>query len=529
MTAVEPIAPPTPTAEPDPHRWLVLAVVCIATYAVLVDTSIVNVALPTFVRELGATTTELKWIVDAYNLAFASLVLVGGSLGDRFGRKTTLMVGLAVFAIGNLAATTMSSPGGLMAMRAVMGVGAALVFPATLSIITNVFRDRNERAKAIGLWGAMTGLGVASAPIIGGWVIEQGSWRWVFAVVVPIAVVAFALTAWRVPQSSDPSTPPLDLVGLGTSIIALAALVTAIIQGPDWGWTSTGVLGLFAVALVVGTAFVAWELRHSDPMLDVSLFGNLRFTAASGSVTFAFFALFGFIFLITQYFQFVRGYGPFESGLRVIPVAVAIAVTSITGTRLAVRFGNKAVVAGGLLSMSMAFAWIGFSDADMAYGQIVGQMILLGGGLGLTSAPATEAIMGVVPPDKAGQGSAVNDATREVGGTLGVAVIGSVFASVYAATLVDRPGWDQVPGETLGLAEDGIGLALGVVEQTASQADPEAASLLRDGAVQAFMDGLHAGCFVAAGVTLVASGLVLALLPARPESTALDHVPQNVR
>lgn len=526
MTAVE-----TPPAahhpdEVSPHRWLVLTVVCIATYAVLVDTSIVNVALPTFVRELGATTTELKWIVDAYNLAFASLVLVGGSLGDRFGRKTTLLVGLAVFALGNLAATTMESPGGLMAMRAVMGVGAALVFPATLSIITNVFRDRAERAQAIGLWGAMTGLGVASAPIIGGWVIEQGSWRWVFAVVVPIAVAAFALTAWRVPQSSDPATPPLDLVGLVTSIIALAALVTAIIQGPDWGWTSPGVLGLFALAAVVGAAFAAWELHHRDPMLDVSLFGNLRFTAASASVTFAFFALFGFVFLITQYFQFVRGYGPFEAGLRVIPVAVAIAVTSVTGTRLAVRFGNKAVVAAGLFSMSVAFAWIGVSAADMSYAQIVGQMFLLGGGLGLTSAPATEAIMGVVPPDKAGQGSAVNDATREVGGTLGVAVIGSVFASVYASSLVDRPAWGALPADTLALAEDGIGLALGVVEQTASEVGPEVANALGDGAVQAFMDGLHAGCFVAAGVTLVGSALVLALLPARPD---VAQVPQNVR
>lgn len=526
MTAVEPLAPSGHTTAPAANRWLVLTVVCIATYAVLVDTSIVNVALPTLVRELGATTTELKWIVDAYNLAFASLVLVGGSLGDRFGRRTTLLVGLAVFAIGNLAATTMDSPGGLMAMRAVMGVGAALVFPATLSIITNVFSDRAERAKAIGLWGAMTGLGVASAPIIGGWVIEQGSWRWVFAVVVPVAVVALVLAAWKVPQSSDPDTPPLDVLGLVLSIVALASLVTAIIQGPDWGWTSSGVLGLFAVAAVVGAGFVAWELRHANPMLDVSLFGNLRFTAASGSVTFAFFALFGFIFLITQYFQFVRGYSPFESGLRVIPVAVSIAVASITGTRFAVRFGNKAVVAGGLLAMSTAFAWIAISDADMSYLQIVGQMIFLGGGLGLTSAPATEAIMGVVPPNKAGQGSAVNDATREVGGTLGVAVIGSVFASVYSATLADRPGWDQVPPDALAMAEDGIGLAFGVVERAAGQAGADAATVLADGAVQSFMDGLHAGCFVAAGVTFVASILVLVFLPARP---AVDQVPQNVR
>ncbi len=510
------------TTTPDAGRWLVLGVVCIATYAVLVDTSIVNVALPTLVRELDATTTELKWIVDAYNLAFASLVLVGGSLGDRFGRKSTLMTGLAVFALGNLAATTMSSPEGLMAMRAVMGVGAALVFPATLSIITNVFSDRSERAKAIGLWGAMTGLGVASAPIIGGWVIEQGSWRWVFAVVVPIAVASLVLTALRVPQSSDPATPPLDLGGLTLSIVALGTLVTAIIQGPEWGWTTEGTLGLFAASAIAGAMFVRWELRRDHPMLDVSLFGNLRFTAASGSVTFAFFALFGFIFLITQYFQFVLGYTPFESGLRVIPVAVSIAVASITGTRLAVRFGNKAVVAGGLLSMSIGFAWVSTASQVTPYLEIIGQMIFLGLGLGFTSAPATEAIMGVVPADKAGQGSAVNDATREVGGTLGVAVIGSVFASVYSGALAGKVGWNLVPADALQRAEDGVGLALAVAGTASSDLGPEGAATLVSGALDAFMDGLQAGCLVASGVTFVGSLVALALLPSRP--AIADHV-----
>jgi EmrB/QacA subfamily drug resistance transporter len=504
----------TPTDHP--NRWLVLGVICLATYAVLVDTSIVNVALPTLVTELNATTTELKWIVDAYNLAFASLVLVGGSLGDRYGRKTTLMAGLAIFAIGNLVATTMSSPEGLMAMRAVMGVGAALVFPATLSIITNVFTDRGERAKAIGLWGAMTGLGVASAPIIGGLVIEQGSWRWIFAVVVPVSVIALVLTALRVPQSSDADTPPLDVVGLVLSIVALAALVTAIIQAPEWGWGSGRTLGLGAFAIVTAVVFARWEARQPHPMLDVSLFANLRFTAASGAVTFAFFALFGFIFLITQYFQFVRGYSPFESGLRVIPVALSIAISSIIGPRLAVAFGNNRLVAGGLILMSSGFAWIAVADADMAYSQIIGQMILLGFGLGFTSAPATEAIMGAVPANKAGQGSAVNDATREVGGTLGVAVIGSVFASVYSGALADKPGWSTVPTELLATAEDGIGLAFGVVQGIRETMTPTQSQSLTAGAIDSFMNGLHAGCAVAAVVTLLGAVLAAVFLPAQP-------------
>ena len=292
--------------------------------------------------------------------------------------------------------------------------------------------------------------------------------------------------------------------------------MTAIIQGPDWGWRTPGTLGLFAVSLVVGVVFVTWERRREHPMLQVRLFRNMRFTAASGAVTFAFFALFGFIFLITQYFQFVRGYGPLESGVRVIPVAVSIAVSSVLGTRLAVRFGNKAVVTGGLLAMSAAFAWISQVGATTSYVVIVGQMILLGLGLGATTAPATEAIMGAVPPEQAGQGSAVNDATREVGGTLGVAVIGSVFASVYATALAGAAGWSLLPPEAQARAADGVGLALAVVQQVAPQVGPEAAAALSTGAVDAFMDGLQAGCLVAAAVTVVGAAVAGLFLPARP-------------
>jgi EmrB/QacA subfamily drug resistance transporter len=513
MTATLPASLPQ---RAQPGRWGALGIVCVATYAVLLDTSIVNVALPTLVRELDATTTELKWIVDAYNLVFASLVLVGGSLGDRLGRKTMLLAGLVVFGAGNLVATAMNSPQGLMVMRGVMGVGAALVFPATLSIITNLFTDRAERAKAIGIWGAMTGLGVASAPIIGGAVIEQASWRWVFAVVVPVAVVAFVLAAMRVPNSADPETPKIDLVGLGLSVVALAALVTAIIQAPEWGWLSGRTLGLFALAAATLAVFVGWERRQQAPMLDVTLFSNLRFTAASGAVTFAFFALFGFIFLITQYFQFIRGYSPLAAGVRVIPVATSIAIASITGTRLAVRLGNKVVVAGGLVLMTVGFLWVSTGSATTPYVEIIGQMIFLGFGLGFTSTAATEAIMGVVPAEKAGQGSAVNDATREVGGTLGVAVIGSVFASVYTASIDDAASWQSVPVEASEFAKDGIGLAYATLERLAPGVDAATLGMLRGEAQQAFLDGLSVGCRVAAAVTLAAAAVVTKLLPNRP-------------
>lgn len=501
---------------PDPRRWLVLAVVCLATYSVLLDGSTVNIALPTFVEELGATTTGLKWIVDAYNLAFASFVLVFGTLADRYGRRPALMVGLAVFIAGNVGAALAGGVGSLVVMRAVSGLGAAIVFPTTLSIISDSFRDRTERAKAIGAWGAMTGLGVATGPIVGGWLLERFAWPSIFWLMVPMSALAMVLTAAVVRNSRDPEAPPIDGVGLGVSVVALGALVTAIIQAPDWGWLAPATLGLFALAALSFLVFVWWERGREHPMLDVRLFRNPRFSAASGSITVAFFALFGFIFLITQYMQSVRGYSPFSAGVRTLPVAFAVGSASVLGTRAAVRFGNRRVVALGLLAMSIGFVWISFLTLGTPYLVIVGQMILVGGGIGLTTAPATEAIMGEVPPDRAGQGSAVNDATREIGGTLGVAVIGSVYASVYTSALLRRASWRAVPEEYRDIAEQSIGAALEVARRAAAIVGPRASDLLAVQARVAFVDALAVGCYVAAGVTALGSLAAYRFLPDHP-------------
>jgi EmrB/QacA subfamily drug resistance transporter len=518
MTATA--SPPEIRVAPTHRRpGLVLAVLCMATYVILLDGSIVNVTLPTLVRELGATTTDLKWIVDAYNLTFAALVLAAGSLSDRYGRKGALLTGLVIFLAGNAVATQLTSTESLIAARAAMGVGAALIFPTTLSIITNVFTDRAQRAKAIGIWGAMTGLGVASGPILGGWLIEHYWWGSVFALVSVAAVFAIGAVIAVVPTSRDPEAPRLDRRGLALSTIALGSLVVAIIQAPEWGWLDERTLALFAVAAATFGAFVLVERRQDHPMLDVTLFRNLRFSAASGSVTVAFFALFGFIFLITQYMQFIRGYTPLESGVRVLPVAFSIAFAAITGTKLSVRFGNKQVVATGLLFMSIAFAWISTASAATPYFEIVFQMIFLGLGLGFTSAPATEAVMGAVPPNKAGQGSAVNDATREVGGTLGIAVLGSVFASIYAAAIGRSDAWSSLPDEVREIAADGLGNAFGVIEQLGLDAGTAAG--LVGAAQQSFLDGLQIACLVAAGVTLVGSIAAAVLLPSRPRQPAL--------
>ena len=416
------------------HRpGLVLAVVLLAAFAINLDTTIVNVALPSFSRQLHATTTDLQWIVDGYNLAFAALVLSGGTVGDRYGRRGTLAAGLGIFVIGSVLAAFAGGPGMLIALRVVMGAAAAFIFPTTLSIISQTFTERAARAKAIGAWGAVTGVGVAVGPIAGGALLEQFSWRSVFAALVPVALLALIGTLVVVPRGKAPIANPLDLRGLTLSILTLASLVYTVIEAPNNGWGSTRTLVGFAITLVAGALLVRVEARSDAPMLDVRLFTNLRFTAASGAVTVAFFALFGFIFLITQYMQILRHYSPLSTGVRILPVAIAIAITSALGTVLAVRIGNKNVIATGLILLVAAFTWISFASATLSYTEIALQMLVLGSGLGLTTAPATESIMGVVRPEQAGVGSAVNDATREVGGTLGVAIIGSVYASLYHA------------------------------------------------------------------------------------------------
>jgi hypothetical protein len=312
-----------------------------------------------------------------------------------------------------------------------------------------------------------------------------------------------------VPSSRDPSTPPVDVVGLVLSTVAVGTLVFTIIEAPERGWTSPATVGGFALAGAATVVFVAWERRRLHPMLDVSLFRNLRFSAASGSIMVIFFALAGFIFLVTQYFQFLKGYAPLNTGVRILPVAICIAIGSLVGVRLSVGIGNKAVVATGLLLVGISFAWVSGNNTATPYSEIVGQMILAGLGMGLTTAPATEAIMGVVPKEKAGIGSAVNDATRELGATLGVAVIGSVYASLYASGIQDAAG--SVPSPALDAAEDSIGAALVVSDQLGPAGQP-----LLEASRAAFFDGFQLGCLVAAGVLFVGAAFAARYLPSRP-------------
>jgi EmrB/QacA subfamily drug resistance transporter len=501
------------------RKGLILLSLCLAALIINIDVTIVNVTLPTLVRELGASITSLQWVVDAYTLVFAALILAAGSLSDRVGRKGILLTGLGVFAAGSLVGSLCTTSGELIAARAVMGLGAAGIFPATLSLIANVFTERKERAKAIGLWGATTGVGVATGPIVGGWLLEEFWWGSVFVFMVPIAAVVAGLVAWAVPTSKDPAAPPIDWRGLILSSIGMGTLVLGIIEAPQWGWGSAASLATIVAGLGVLTLFVNVERQTRQPMLDVSLFKNPRFTAASGSITVGFFTLAGFTFLITQYFQFVKDYSPLGTGVRLLPVALSIAVAALLGTRLAVQIGNKAVVAAGLAFFGVGLWWIATNSGSTSYLVIVGQMIVGGGGVGLITAPATEAIMGVVPAAKAGVGSAVNDATRLFGAALGVAVVGSVAASLYTNRLADTMP-TGIPADAAASAKGSLGGALVEAQQLAQSGLTAPAQTLSDAAVGAFLHSFGGSLRVAGTIALAGAALAAVWLPSRPHAKA---------
>ncbi len=497
------------------RKPLILVSLLLAAFAINLDTTIVNVALPTLVRELHASDSQLQWVVDAYNLLFAASVLAAGSLSDRFGREGMLLAGLAVFGLASIAGGLTSSPGQLIVARCVMGIGAAMVFPATLSLLTNVFTERGERARAIGLWGAITGAAIALGPIVGGWLLEAFDWTSIFFAMAPIAGGAAVLVARYVPTSRDPSAPRTDRNGFALSTAMVGLLVYTIIEAPSYGWGSARTLAGLGLTAVLLIAFIAWERRAEAPMIDLSLFGNPRFTAASASVAISFFALSGFIFLITQYFQFLKNYGPLSTGVRLLPVATCVALASVLGAKLAVRVGTKLVVTTGLLLLAGFYLWVTTVSASTGYGTIAVQMVVLGTGMGLTSAPATEAIMGVVPKAKAGVGSAVNDATRLLGGTLGVAVIGSVYASLYASRLTAAlPA--GLPHAAARASHTSIGGALAVAEGLRHAGLAALAAGVHTAATSAFFEGFSTANYVTAAVAAAGALVAAALLPAQP-------------
>jgi EmrB/QacA subfamily drug resistance transporter len=496
------------------RRWHALGVLAAALLVTAIGNTILNVALPTIRDQLDASSSQLQWIVDAYLLVFAGMLLTAGSLGDRFGRRRALVVGLAVFGAGSIFAALSTGSTELIAARALMGLGAAGIMPTTLSVITNMFPPE-ERPKAIAVWAAVAGLGVAVGPIAGGFLIESADWKWIFLVNLPLVAVLLVGAYALVPESRDPESPRLDVVGAGLSILGLASIVWSLIEAPNRGWGDPMVLASFAAGTVVAAVFVWWEQRVEHPMLQVSVFRNRRFSAASASVAFVYFSLMGVSYFLTTYLQSVLGHSALGSGELMLAIAGGIMVTSRIAVPLTQRIGAKIVVAGGLGVVSLGmllFTTLGVGSSDAQVCAVIG---LMGLGMGLTMSPATESIMGSLPPAKAGIGSAMNDVVREVAGTLGIAVLGSVLASAYSSSMDSAVA--GLPANAAAAASDSVGAA----DQVAGQMGGSGGADLVVAAHQAFVASMSTTASIAAAIAVVGAVIAAVFLPARARSQAV--------
>jgi EmrB/QacA subfamily drug resistance transporter len=451
-------------------------------------------------EELGASASQIQWVLDAYAIVFAGSLLTAGALGDRFGRKRALLVGLVVFGAGSIVAGVASGASQVIAGRAVMGIGAALVMPATLSIITTIFPPE-ERTQAIAVWAGFAGAGGAIGPIVSGALLERFWWGSAVLVNLPLVAVTFVAIWVFAPESRDEAQTPLDPVGAVLSLVGLSALVYAIIQGGADGWTATSVVASAALAVVTLATFLAWERTREHPMLPLAFFRNRRFSIGSGVITVAFFVMFGFFFLSTQYLQFGRGYSPLLAGVALLPLPVVFVAVSPRSASLATRFGAVPVMATGLVIVAAGFAILSVVAPGTSYLVLAAALAVLGAGMGMTAAPATGEIMSTVPLSKAGVGSAVNDTTRELGGALGIAILGSIANSAY------RAGVD-LSGLGLGTAarargEDSIGGA------DALAATVRGGAVVAHRAASAFSDAFNVASLVSIGIALAAAAAVL--------------------
>lgn len=493
------------------RRWWILSVLCLSLLIVTVGNSSLNVTIPTLSRELQATESQLQWVIAIYSLVFAGLLFSTGAIGDRFGRKGALQFGLVLFLVACVAATLSTSMWQLIASRAVMGVGAAFIMPSTLSILVNVF-PADERTRAIAIWAGITGAAGAIGPVASGLLLGHFWYGAVFLVNVPIILLALVAGFFLVPKSKDPEQGKLDPVGAVLSIIGIVSLVYGLIEAPDKGWTSPATLIAFGVGIIVLTAFAFWELHHDEPMLDMRFFKNGAFSTGTTGMILVFMAMYGVMFLITQYFQLILGYTALDSAVRFLPMAPIMIIVAPLTPRLSERFGANRTVAGGLLLVALGLISFRALATDTPYWYILICVILLVSGMALSMSPMTAAIMSAVPPRRAGAGSAMNDATRELGAALGVAVMGSIAASQYAS---------RVDTFTVGLppeAQEAARSSIAGALQISSKFPGEIGTALTKGADAAFIDGVHLAVTIGALLAACASMIVLKYLPRR-----LDH------
>jgi len=495
------------------RRWFLLGIMCLSLVMVVMSVAGLNVALPSIQRELNASASGLQWIIDSYALVFAALLLPAGALGDRFGRKKALLLGLVIFASGSLIGGLGTSTAQVIAGRIVTGLGAAFVMPATLSLLTTIFPPE-ERRKAIAMWAGFAGAGGALGPIVSGALLEKYWWGSALLINVPIVIGVIVAVGVFSPESRDPEITPLDPVGAGLSLVGLGALVFGIIEGPERGWTSVIVLVAFGLAVAGLGGFMAWEHRTAHPMLPLGLFKDRRMSVGSGVVTIAFFVMFGLFFLFTLYLQFVRGYSPLSAGLSTLPLALALVAIAPRSAAMAEKLGSGPVIATGFVFIAAGFGVLAAISTTTPYVILALAMVLLGAGMSLTAAPATGNIMSAVPPAKAGVGSAVNDTTREVGGALGIAILGSISSAVYRSS-VDLDGL-ALPPPVAEAARESIGAATVLADSVPGGAELAA----RAGA--AFTDAFNLASLGAGVIALAAAGVVAVVFSRKSEQAAVD-------
>ncbi len=505
-----------------PQRRRILLVLCLSLLVVVIDNTILNTALPTLARVLHAGTSSLQWITDAYTLCFAALLIPAGALGDRYGRRLSLVGGLAVFGLGSAMAAVAPGTGVLIAARVVMGLGAAFVMPSTLSILNAVFPPR-ERPQAIAAWSAVAGVGIVIGPTLGGLLLSHFWWGSVFLINVPLVALALAGVLATVPETAEPGGHRLDLGGTVLVAGGLFAIVDAIIEAPDRGWTAPVTLAEAAAGLAALAVFIWWELRTEHPLIDLRVFTSRAFSAAAGSVTVIFFALFGSLFVLTQYLQLVHGYSPLSAGVRALPFALAMAAVSPVSPLIAQRLGVRIVIAAGLALMGLGLADLSTAGVHTSYPPLAVAVAIMGAGMGLVMAPASTTIMTTVPAHQAGAGSAVNDTIREVGGALGVAVIGSLSAAVYRSHLSSALATAHTPRLVTHLATGSIAAA----DRVAASVGGVRGSELASAAHSAFVTSMGTGMRVAAAVALAAAIGAVFALPRRParDTTAAAATP----
>ena len=501
------------------RRWIILAVLCTSLMIVVIGNTSLNVALPRMSEALGLSNSQQQWVVDAYSLVFAGMLFTAGTLGDRFGRKGFMQAGIVLFGLGSAYATFFGeSAGSVIAARAAMGIGGALVMPATLSILVNCFPS-SQRAKAIAIWSGIAGGGGAVGLVLGGWLIEHFWWGSSFAINIPVTIIALGLGAYFIPSSRDRHPQKLDPVGAVLSMIGLVVFVYGLIEAPHWGWTSPKSLATIVGGITILAAFVLWEMRSTSPMLDVRLFKNRNFSVSSLSMMLVFLTMFGFFFVVSQLFQLVLGYGPFESGLRMLPIMPLMVIAAPLSASFVPKFGARYVVGGAMLLTAIGVLILSTLDAGSGYGHVLAGMIPMATGMGLTMSPLTELIMSSVPRDKAGVGSAMNDTTREVGTTLGVAILGSILSSGYTSKIGGLAS--TLASQAQATVEGSLAGALGTAGQLASSGDTAGAVQIVDAAKDAWAHGLQLSMGIGAGIVLIAAIICVTLLPGRRDTVVV--------